>query len=93
MRLTLALLLSVASLALAAPKQVSMPVGHSTTLSMPAPVSSVTVADPQLLDVSRQGRRVVFTGRSTGTTEVRVKTVDGEVTFRVYVAADRYGMP
>lgn len=93
MRLFLTLLLASSAVAFAGPKQVNMPVGHSTTLSMPAPVSSVTVADPQLLEVTRQGRRVVFTGRSTGSTQVVVKTADGETTFRVYVAADKYGMP
>lgn len=94
MRFTMALVLAVSSLAFAGgPKQVNMPVGHTTTLSMGAPVSSVTVADPALLTVSREGRRIVFTGRSTGSTEVVVKTVDGETRFRVYVAADKYGLP
>ncbi|MBL8909397.1 MAG: pilus assembly protein N-terminal domain-containing protein [Archangium sp.] len=88
------LLLLLSTLALAgAPKQVNMPVGHSTTLAMPAPVSSVSVENPDLVDVSQQGRRVVLTGRSAGTTEVTVKTADGEMHLRVYVAADKYGMP
>lgn len=87
------LLLLLPTLAVAAPKQVNMPVGHSTTLAMPAPVASVTVENPDLLDVSQQGRRVVLTGRSSGTTEVVVKTADGEMHLRVYVAADKYGMP
>ncbi|MFT3713398.1 MAG: pilus assembly protein N-terminal domain-containing protein [Archangium sp.] len=88
------LLLLLSTLALAgAPKQVNMPVGHSTTLAMPAPVAKVEVADPALLDVSQQGRRVVLTGRSAGTTEVVVKTADGEMHLKVYVAADKYGMP
>jgi Flp pilus assembly secretin CpaC len=88
------LLLVLSTLALAgAPKQVNMPVGHSTTLAMSAPVSSVSVNDPSMLDVSQQGRRVVLTGRSAGTTEVTVKTADGEMHLKVYVAADKYGMP
>lgn len=92
--LVLAAALLLAPVALAAsPKQVSMPVGHSTTLSMPAPVSQVTVTDPELVNVTKQGRKVVFTGRSKGSTEVTVKTADGEVRFRVYVAADKYAMP
>jgi hypothetical protein len=36
---------------------------------------------------------VVLTGRGTGSTEVTVKTADGEMRLRVYVAADKYGMP
>jgi Flp pilus assembly secretin CpaC len=94
MRFTMLLTLCLSSLALAGqPKQVNMPVGTTTTLSMPAPVSSVTVSDPSLVEVSRSGRQVVFVGRSTGTTEVTVKTVDGEMHLRVYVAADKYGLP
>jgi uncharacterized protein YcfL len=85
MRFSLLALTLAASLALAGgPKQVNMPVGHSTTLSMPAPVASVSVEHPKLVEVSRRnGRTVVLTGRGT----------DGEMRLRVYVAADKYGMP
>ncbi|MFO0598118.1 MAG: pilus assembly protein N-terminal domain-containing protein [Myxococcaceae bacterium] len=91
--ITCALTLVASSLALAAPKRVNMPVGQSTTLAMPAPVSRVVVTDPELLDVSREGRRVTLTGRNTGTTEVVVTTADGETHLQIYVAADKYGMP
>lgn len=60
---------------------------------MPAPVSKVTVDDPSLVGVSRQGRKVTFVGLSTGTTEVTVMTADGEMHLKIYVAADKYGMP
>jgi Flp pilus assembly secretin CpaC len=95
MRFSLLALTLAASLALAGgPKQVNMPVGHSTTLSMPAPVASVSVEHPELVEVSRSnGRTVVLTGRGTGSTEVTVKTAAGEMHLRVYVAADKYGMP
>lgn len=92
--LVLGAVLFLAPLALAAnPKQVSMPVGHTTTLSMPSPVSQVTVDDPGLVEVTKQGRKVVFTGVSKGATEVTVKTAEGDIRFRVYVAADKYAMP
>lgn len=95
MRLSLLLaaaLLSTAALA-AQPQRVAMPVGQTTTLSMPAPVSKVTVADPELVQVSQRGRNVVLVARSTGTTEVTVRTVEGELRLSVYVAADKYGLP
>ena len=76
-----------------APKQVSMPVGHTTTISMPAAVSSVKVEDPALVQVTKDGRKVSMVGLSKGTTEVVVTTADGETHFLVYVAADRYSMP
>ena len=44
MRHTMLALLALSSVAFAAaPKRLNMPVGHTTTLSMPAPVSRVTV--------------------------------------------------
>ena len=82
-----------AGVALAAPKQLNMPKGHTTTVSMPAPVASVEVADPSTVEVRMEGRKVVLVGRSTGTTEVTVKMVDGEMRLKVYVAADKYGLP
>jgi Flp pilus assembly secretin CpaC len=94
MRFTMLLALCLSSLTFASqPKQLNMPVGTTTTLSMPATVSSVTVSDPSMVEVSRSGRRVVLMGRSTGTTEVTVKTADGETHLKIYVAADKYGLP
>ena len=75
------------------PQRLNMPVGQTTTVSMPATVSKVTVADPSLVGVSQRGRQVIFTGLSSGSTEVVVRTADGEMTLRIYVAADKYGMP
>lgn len=75
------------------PKRLAMPMGQTTTISMPGPVSHVTVDDPSKLEVSRKGRNVVLHGRGTGTTEVTVRTADGETHLTVYVAADKYGMP
>jgi Flp pilus assembly secretin CpaC len=90
----LATLVVVPSLAWASrPKQLAMPVGHTTTVALGAPVSKVTVADPSLLDVKKQGRKVIFVGLETGRTEVVVKTVDGEQRFSVYVAKDKYALP
>ncbi|MDP2274007.1 MAG: pilus assembly protein N-terminal domain-containing protein [Archangium sp.] len=94
MRLTLIALIAVAPVALAAqPKRLNMPVGHTTTVSMSAPVSKVTVENPSLVEVTRRGRQVIFVGRSTGSTEVTVQTADGETHLRIYVAADKYGLP
>ena len=92
--LAVAAALSLSSLAVAAaPKQLNMPVGHTTTVSMSSPVSKVTVADPSMVDVTRNGRQVVIVGRTTGSTDVTVMTADGETHLRIYVAADKYGMP
>lgn len=90
----LAAVLSLSTLALAGgPKQVNMPVGYTTTLSMPAPVATVTVEDPSLVEVSTQGRRVVLVGLSRGRTVAVVKTAAGEQRLSIYVAADKYALP
>ncbi|MEW5743119.1 MAG: pilus assembly protein N-terminal domain-containing protein [Myxococcota bacterium] len=75
------------------PKQLAMPVGTTTTVAMGAPVSKVTVVNPSLLEVKKQGRKVIFVGLESGRTEVVVKTADGEQRFSVYVAKDRYALP
>lgn len=94
MRHTMLALLALSSVAFAAaPRRLNMPVGHTTTLSMPAPVSRVTVEDPSLIEVTQKGRQVVILGRSTGSTEVTVETADGEMHLKIYVAADKYGLP
>lgn len=94
MRRTILALFALSSVAFAAaPKRVNMPVGHTTTLSMPAPVSRVTVDDPSLVEVTQKGRQVIFVGRSAGSTEVTVQTADGEMHLKIYVAADKYGLP
>lgn len=87
-------ILGLSSLALAEqPRRLNMPIGHTTTVSMSAPVSKVTVDDPSLVEVTQRGRQVIFVGRSTGSTEVTVQTADGETHLRIYVAADKYGLP
>ncbi len=92
-RFTLTALVLAASVAFASPKQISMPVGHTTTVSMPSSVTRVKVADGSLLEVKREGRKVVLVGRAKGTTDVTVTTADGETTLHVYVASDRFGLP
>jgi Flp pilus assembly secretin CpaC len=92
--LALAAALLFASFVQAAqPRQLAFPVGYTTTVAMPAPVAQVTVADPGLLEVKREGRKVVLVGLEAGRTEVVVRTVEGEQRFSVYVAKDKYAMP
>jgi Flp pilus assembly secretin CpaC len=84
----------ISALAVAStPKQINVPVGHTTTLSMPSPVSAVKVDDPALVEVKKDGRKVSFVARSQGNTHATVMTSDGEVRFRIYVAADKYALP
>ncbi len=92
-RLILTSLLLAASIAVASPKQISMPIGHTTTISMPSSVKKVTVENNKLVDVRREGRKVVVVGRASGVTDITVTTADGETTLQVYVASDRYSMP
>lgn len=93
MRIAIAVSLISAVAFASVPKQLNMPVGQTTTLSMSAPVSSVVVDDASLIGVTRQGRRVVLVAQKSGTTDITVKTADGETKLHVYVAADKYGMP
>ena len=78
--------------AAAADKQVNMPVGYSTTLDMPANVSKVTLSDPNIVDVRRNGRKLTFTGQTRGSTTAIVHLSDGrkETKHRlaVYVATN-----
>jgi Flp pilus assembly secretin CpaC len=95
MRRFLLTVLTVCSLSLPAlaGQQVALPVGHSTTLSLPAPVSKVQVDNPKLVEVQTKGRRVTFVGLEVGRTEVTVKTKDGDVKVSIYVAQDKYALP
>lgn len=81
------------SLPALAGQQVALPVGHSTTLSLPAPVAKVQVDDPNLVDVRTKGRRVTFVALKKGRTEATVKTKDGDVKLSIYVAQDKYALP
>lgn len=83
-----------AAAAVATPrKQLALPVGHSMTMAMPSQVTSVHVADPSLVEVRRQGRKVTLVALSKGSTDATVMTAEGSTTFRVYVAADKYALP
>lgn len=93
MRIVIALCFVSAAAFASVPRQLNMPVGQTTTLSMSAPVSSVVVDDASLVGVTRQGRKIVLVAQKSGTTDITVKTADGETRLHVYVAADKYGMP
>lgn len=87
---------TLASTVVASPakqKQVALPVGHTMTLAMPAPVKSVRVSDPTLVEVKREGRKVMLFARAKGNTEATVTTSEGAHVFRVYVAEDKYALP
>lgn len=75
------------------PKRISMVVGHTITVSMPAPVTRVKLSDQSLVDVSQNGRKVKFVGRMSGVTDVVVTTSDGETRLQLYVASDKYALP
>lgn len=94
----LALVAVLVSMAAAAgDKRVNMPVGYRTTVDMPANVTKVTLSDPNIVDVQRNGRKLTFTGQSQGSTTAIVHVKEGrkEVKHRlaVYVASDRYALP
>jgi Flp pilus assembly secretin CpaC len=72
------LLLSSFALASTPKRQVSLPVGHSMTMAMPAPVTSVRVDDPSLVEVKREGRKVTLVARARGSTDATVQTAEGE---------------
>ena len=84
-----------ASMSFAGPnaQKLSLQLGHSTTLSLPADVSKVTVSDPKKVEVKKEGRKVTLTGLEKGTTEATIKTKDGVTKVSIYVAADKYAMP
>jgi Flp pilus assembly secretin CpaC len=87
-------LMLVASSALAsAPRKLALPIGHTTTLSMPTTVSRVTVSDPSKVEVKKEGRKVVLVALEKGTTEATIRTQDGVHKLSIYVAADKYAMP
>jgi Flp pilus assembly secretin CpaC len=94
MKLFALAVLLTASLAFAsAPQKLSLPLGHSTTLSLPAEVSAVKVSDPSKVEIKKQGRKVTLTALEKGTTEATIKTKDGVTKVSIYVAADKYAMP
>lgn len=83
-----------AAVALAStPQRLSLPVGNSTTLSLPSTVSKVSVGDPSKVEIKKSGRKVTLTGLEKGTTEATIRTKDGVTKVSIYVAADKYAMP
>ena len=76
-----------------APQKLSLPLGHSTTLSRPGEVSKVTVSDPSKVEIKKQGRKVTLVALEKGTTEATIRTKDGVTKLNIYVAADKYAMP
>jgi Flp pilus assembly secretin CpaC len=94
MKLFALTVLLTASLAFAqAPSKLSLPLGTSTTLSMPSDVSKVSVADPAKVEIKKAGRKVTLVALEKGTTEATIKTKDGVTKVSIYVAADKYAMP
>ncbi len=91
--LVLIVALSLGASAVASPKQIAMPIGHTTTVSMPSSVVKVKVDDPSLVEVKKDGRKVTFLGRTKGATDAVVTTVDGETKLHIYIASDRFGLP
>ena len=87
----------VSMAAVAGDKRVNMPVGYSTTVDMPANVTKVVLSDARIVDVSRNGRKVTFTGQNQGSTTAIVHVKEGRkaTTLRlaVYVASDKYALP
>ena len=91
---TLVAALVVSSVSFAsAPQRLSLPLGHSTTMTLPANVSKVTVSDPSKVEIKKQGRKVTLVAIGKGTTEATIRTKDGETRLNIYVAADKYAMP
>ncbi len=97
MRVLALVVLTFSMAAAAGDKKVNMPVGYSTTVDMPANVTKVVLSDNRIVDVSRNGRKVTFTGQTQGSTAAIVHTREGrkEQTHRlaIYVASDRYALP
>lgn len=94
MKLALALAAVLAVPAFASkPISVNVPVGHTASVDLPSSVSKVTIDDPKLVDVKKSGRRITIVGLAAGHTEATVKTSEGDLQVRIYVAADRHGMP
>ena len=91
----LAALLWVPTATLASKKlDVSIPVGYSTTLTLPSPATGVTVANPSLVEVKISGRKVTFKGKENGVTTASIKTQSGKSNeVKIYVAIDRYALP
>ena len=89
----LTLMLAASAAFASAPQKLALPLGTSTTISMPSAVSKVTVGDPSKIEVHKQGRKITLVALEKGTTEATIKTQDGVHKVSIYVAADKYAMP
>jgi Flp pilus assembly secretin CpaC len=89
----LVLMLAAASAMASVPQKLALPLGHTTTVTMPSQVSKVTVQDPSKVEIKKQGRKVTLVALDKGTTEATIKTQDGVHKVSIYVAADKYAMP
>ncbi len=87
------LMLSAAPTLAAEPARLAFTVDQSTTLSLPATVTSVKIDDPSLVEATQSGRKVTLHGLAKGHTYAVIQTADGEHRFRIYVAADRFALP
>lgn len=74
-------------------QKLSLPMGTSTTISLPSEVSKVSVQDPSKVEIKKAGRKVTLVALDKGTTEATIVTKDGVKKLSVYVAADKYAMP
>jgi Flp pilus assembly secretin CpaC len=87
----------VSMAAMADDKKVNMPIGYSKTVELPANVTKVVLSDSRIVDVTRNGRKLTFSGQRRGSTSaiVHVKEGNRETTHKlsVYVATDRYALP
>src|SRR4051812_1774922 len=83
----LTLMLAAGSALASVPQKLALPLGHSTTISMPTAVSKVTVLDPSKVEVKKQGRKVTLVALEKGTTEATIRTQDGVHKVSIYVAA------
>lgn len=76
-----------AGLPLNVPEVVRAPVGWTTAVELNVPVAQVSVERPELVTVKIEGNKVFLHGRTAGVTEATLRTSNGTVTFRVYVAS------
>lgn len=56
---------------------VRLPKGWTSTLYLPSSAAKVQLADPSLAEVRIEGKTLVVTGLSIGSTELKVKTTGG----------------
>jgi hypothetical protein len=67
------------------PKQLSVTIDQTSMLEIPSAVSTVSVGNPAIADVSVQGDRLFFTGKSFGRTNVLALSAAGETVIDMMV--------